>query len=298
MNVFEQMPEFISNDVRVRRPVDVSYRIDGEFMQKRHEAMLPPDKIKGKRVLDLGCAVAATGAWCLAHGAASYVGVELQEKMASDATDALQKYFPNDGSHQWKIYPCSIEDFVYVLGGSLDEFDIIVVSGVIYGIVDYFSFLQRITKMAKEMIVIESMHPWKFMDRDGNMTPMEFWAEMTKFPVVQYTQKIRHSHQDGTKSYEYDGVRISIGAFEQAFGHLGWNVSLAANDQLGQTIPDVYNVEHVTNQDPENPGDAHLVNIASGPRFVVQAFPSEKTKFDFINTFVQGEDKISFKSWQ
>ena len=295
-NIFSSMPEFISTDVRVKRPIDVSYRIDSEFMQKRHEQMLSPELVRGKSVLDLGCAVAATGAWALYHGARYYTGVELQAKMAQDASNNLQKYFEHvdENEPKWEIFCTSIETF---LSWSKAQYDIIIVSGVIYGIIDYFGFLADITKRAKEAVIIESMHPWKLMDREGNLTPMHQWAEATKFPIVQYTQKIRHSHEDGTKSYEYDGIRISIGAFEQIFEHLGWKVSLDANNKLGETIPDVYNVEYVTNMDPSNPGDAHLVNIASGPRFVVQAFPAEKTKFDFVNTFAKGQDKISFKDW-
>lgn len=293
MKVFESMPEFISSDVRVKRPIDVSYRIDTEFMEKRHEAMLPPELIKGKTVLDLGCAVGATGAWCLANGALGYRGVEVQEVMAQSAINNLWKYFPN---RPWDICKLPIEEYIDQFGPFI-EWDIVVVSGVIYGIIDYFSFLKTISMMATTCIVIESMHPWKLIDNDGNLSEMELWERMINFPIVQYTQKIRHSHQDGTKSYEYDGARISIGAFDQMFQHLGWKVSLDANNQLSKTIPDVYNVKHVVNSDPNNPGDAHLVNTASGPRFVIQVFPSDKTKFDFKSTLEKNEDEIDFKKW-
>ena len=297
--IFDDMPEFIDSDVRVKRPVHVSYRIDAEFMQKRHEAMLPQEMVKGKRVLDLGCAVATTGAWCLHHGAAQYVGVEFQSKMVNSARENLQKYFstPED-TPKWSIFNCLIETFLgEITKEGAPEFDIIVVSGVIYGVIDYFGFIKTLSSIAKEIIVIESMHPWKIMDRNGSLTPMNFWAQMTNFPIVQYTQKIRHSHEDGTKSYEYDGVRISVGAFEQAFAHLGWEVDIEPNNRLAVTIPDVYNVAHVTAQDPNNPGDAHLVNIASGPRFVIHVRPGNRTKFDFHSTATQAPDVISFKTW-
>lgn len=290
--VFIEMPEFITSDVRVHRPIDVSYRIDADFMQKRHESMLPLDSIKNKRILDLGSAVSATGAWVLENGASYYTAVEIQAEMAQSASQNLKKYFSED---RWEVANSSIEEW---LDNNTEIYDIIVISGVIYGIIDYYGFLSKITKIAKEMIVIESMHPWKLIDYRGNLSDMDYWRSITEFPIVQYTQKIRHSHSDGTKSYEYDGVRISIGAFDQIFQHLGWRVDLSANCQLEKTIPDVYNVEYVTNLDPDNPGDAHLVNVASGPRFVIQCFPSSKQKYDFISTFNKEPEQISFKMWK
>lgn len=289
MNIFELMPEFIESDVRLKRPVDVSYRIDAEFMQARHEAMVPEVLVSGKRVLDLGCAVAATGAWVLSHGASKYVGIELQTKMAQSAVQNLSTYFED---RCWNIWETPIESF---LKCNIEDFDVIIVSGVIYGIIDFHLFLKTLTETANESIIIESMHPWKILDSSGNLTPMSLWEQAIDLPIVQYAQTIRHSHEDGEKSYEYDGVRISIEAFKHIFGHLGWQVSTDANDTLSRTIPDVYDVKTVINQDPNNPGNAYLVNTASGPRFVIQCFPTEKTKWDFNRSIIDG--KISFKSW-
>ena len=289
-NTFERMPEFITSDVRVKRPVDVSYRIDADFMTKRHEAMLPESLVEGKSVLDLGCAVAATGAWVLDHDAKFYAGVELQPKMAYDACVNLEKYFEPP---RWKILEKSIED---VISLSPAGYDIIVVSGVIYVIVNYFGFIEKLTHIA-DCIVIESMHPWKLIDQNNAMTDMSVWEQCIQLPIVQYTEKIRHSHEDGTKSYEYDGVRISISAFQQIFGHLGWKVSLTVNEELSRTIPDVYDVQTVVHQDPNNPGDAHLVNTASGPRFVIQCFKDEQpTRRDFNHIY--GKENVSFKEWK
>lgn len=291
MNIFNKMPEFITLDVRVKRPVDVSYRIDGEFMHRRHSAMLQAATLNGKRVLDLGCAVAATGAWVLAHGAAHYTGVELQSRMAADARLALGQHFDRS---QWDIINQSIEDF---LAANTGKFDIVVVSGVIYGIADYFSFLKQITSIASEAVVIESMHPWKIIKADGTLTPMEEWRKAIDYPMVQYCPAVRHSHESGTKSYEYDGVRISVSAFQQIFGHLGWAVDLSANEELATTVPDVYDVDHVVRGDTP-PERAHLVNTASGPRFVIRCYPATKSKFDFIHTFTKPEPEISFKEWK
>lgn len=287
--VFERMPEFIETDVRLRRPVDVSYRIDAEFMEKRHEAMLPESLILGKRVLDLGCAVGATGAWALSHGATYYTGVEIQKKMALSAAKNLDKYFD---AKNWGIYTQTIEEF---LNENYLNYDIVIVSGVIYGIVDFHSFLKTLCDITNDCIIIESMHPWKILNSKDELTPMSVWEQVIDLSIVQYAQTIRHSHEDGEKSYEYDGVRISIGAFKHIFGHLGWTVSTDANDILVITIPDVYDVKTVVNQDPNNPGDSHLVNTASGPRFVIQCFPDTKCKWDFKHSLQL--ENIPFKNW-
>ena len=291
-NIFDVMPEFISSDVRVNRPVDVSYRIDAEFMMRRHQAMLPHELVNDATVLDLGSAASATGAYALFYGAQKYTAVEVQPKMAADATENLSKYFNAD---RFDVVNDSIENF---LENATEQYDIIIISGVIYGVIDYFSFIKKLTKIAKKCIIIESMHPWKILREDGSLTPMSEWAKAIQYPIVQYAQTIRHSHEDGTKSYEYDGIRISVSAFSNIFGHLGWRVSQDANNMLATTIPDVYNIDTVINMDPSNPGNAHLSNVASGPRFLIHCYPDAKTKYDFIDTLKKPAGEIPFKQWK
>lgn len=290
-NIFDTMPEFISSDVRVKRPVNVSYRIDSDFMMRRHQAMLPKELIDGATVLDLGSAASATGAYALFNGASYYTAVEIQPKMATDAAANLSKYFDQA---RFDVMNTSIEAF---LDNDDRLYDIIIVSGVIYGIIDYFGFIKKLSIKAKKCIIIESMHPWKILREDGSMTPMAEWVNAIRYPIVQYAQTIRHSHEDGTKSYEYDGIRISISAFSNIFGHIGWKVSTDANDILAATIPDVYDVNTVVNMDPSNPGQAHLSNIASGPRFLIHCYPNNKSKFDFLETFNKPINSIPFKQW-
>jgi hypothetical protein len=62
-NVFVDQPEFVDTDPRNQRPEQIAYRIDTNFMQVRHEILLPKNTLKGKKVLDLGSCNAASGAW-------------------------------------------------------------------------------------------------------------------------------------------------------------------------------------------------------------------------------------------
>jgi tRNA (cmo5U34)-methyltransferase len=154
-NIFLDYPEFINEDPRINRSTTTigGYRIDSKLQYVRHNTMLPPEIVKGCKILDLGCCVAATGAWALHHGASQYVGVELESASCDTAIKNLTKYFPDE---QWTIKNQTFEVF---FNENQDKFDIVIAVGVIYISVNIETLLQNICQVADQTIIIDSPIP-------------------------------------------------------------------------------------------------------------------------------------------
>lgn len=134
--------EFVKNDPRNARD---EHLVTDESLTKRCEAMLPPEFVKDKSVLDIGCALGAMGHWVLSHGAKHYTGVEIQPEYASSATDLLAKYHSN-----WYI--------TNSLDNAYGDYDLVIASGVIHGVFDPYGFIREICKRSKGHIIVESMY--------------------------------------------------------------------------------------------------------------------------------------------
>lgn len=106
--------------------------------------------MRGKTVLDLGCCVASAGAWVLDHGAKSYTGVEMQEKMTILAEQNLNQCYPDSN---WKIFQSSFDDFFQK---NTTNYDIVIALGVVYSSIEYQIFLKNIINICNEHIVFDS----------------------------------------------------------------------------------------------------------------------------------------------
>ena len=136
---FDQYPEFVELDPRKDRS---TVTVTSESLTKRCEVMLPPELIKGKSILDVGCALGAMGKWSMEHGAHSYHGVEIQQQYKQRSKELL------------KDYPtASIYKF---LGNTSDSYDIVIAAGVIHGVLDLVGFLQKICMKSREYVILET----------------------------------------------------------------------------------------------------------------------------------------------
>lgn len=136
----------------------VFHTINGDFHSLRHSLCLDPEFLKGKRVLDLGSCVGATGAWVLHHGAEKYVGVEIQKHFADLSKDNLSKYFDNP---RWEIITSSFDDF---FENNIEQFDIVIALEVIYTVPSVEIFLKCISDLGAELIVIDTLEHPDFKD--------------------------------------------------------------------------------------------------------------------------------------
>ena len=154
-NIFLDYPEFIERDPRKNRgTLELGrYQPTAKFQYIRHITTLPPNMLTGCKVLDLGCCVAASGAWALHHGADSYTGIEMEKKFCDIAKENLKKYFP---AHQWKVKNQSTEEFFFE---NRDKFDIVIAWGIVFGSLETQNFLKELCEITNSRVLIDDMQP-------------------------------------------------------------------------------------------------------------------------------------------
>ena len=224
MSCFEEAPEFVGMDNRQRRsftPVSV------EQMEKKHPALLPRELVEGKSVLDLGCCLAATGHWCLSQGAASYVGVELQQTYADSARALMGRYHPGRFRIDWEPIESWLED-------TEERFDVVAMLGALYAFTDYYSIVRRMARIAKEAIVIEALYPNR-----ARFGP--------RFCGVEFVDCQRINLADEDASLSGRGTRLSPSGLSWLMKEFGFeSVEGLLYPVLTKSTKDVYNDDPVT----------------------------------------------------
>lgn len=249
--MFELQPEFIEQDHRTTRPAGAyqkpdanpgeikvyGYAISTEFMNQRHGIMLPPDQIQGKTVLDIGSCLGATGAWCLYHGAAHYTGVEVQQTYVDLSSQLLSKYHSQE---KFTIVKQPAEKLTFD-----HKFDIIVASGVLYGIFNPFAFIESLTALAREQIIIESKHPFLgYRKLWGENADVKFLKDRAvKIPMIVPWDDNRMTDADSDGMYVIGSSKVSVAALDMLFKNHGWRQDLSLYHQAEQQIPKVYDIE-------------------------------------------------------
>lgn len=226
MGVFEKAPEFIEQDNRKFRP---GFRINTDIQERRHAAMLPAAAIAGKRILDLGCCIGATGYWCLENGASSYFGVEAQKQYVDIARTNLAAHFADRAN----VAHAGIEEF---LETNRSEFDIVVMAGVIYSFIDFIPILKKVAAIATESIVIESLFPR--IQAEGARFPNESIIEVRTDQAMNLADKNASAMVYGSVPAP-NALRIILATlgFKPQFLHIGpWKGRYIAVFQRGEKM--------------------------------------------------------------
>lgn len=193
LNPFVRYPQFVSSDTRSKRDWVM---VTSESLYARHQSFLPRQRIEGRSVLDIGCAVGATGLWCLLNGASSYTGLEPQKHLSDLANQNLES------THLmgWTIEHSTLE------ASAVKQYDIVVAFGVVYHTTDILGVLTDITRRAKDLVLIDSLHPGFTVDA----------------PYIQllYQQKINCGHAEA--SYSGLGARPNKHALDLLMAQLGF----------------------------------------------------------------------------
>lgn len=142
--LFDEQSPFILRDNRIHRPMLTT---TARLLNLRHESMVPQSVVEGRSVLDIGCALAATGKWALDRGALSYVGVEPQKEYVDLATELLAE-FPTASI----VCERGMEFFA----GHDQHYDVVTLIGVLHGQFDVLSFLASACELANEYVCIET----------------------------------------------------------------------------------------------------------------------------------------------
>lgn len=194
---FDQYSEFIDNDNRNQR---FEMQTTSEYQTNRCQAFLPPELIQGKRVLDLGCCVAAMGQWCLANGAAHYTGIDMQESYVTLANAMLSKYWPADK------YEVLATDLIAFLA-ECEQYDVIICLGI-YTYTDVFEFVKTLAQKCKDWVII-----------DGNTSAVPYQEDL---PIIELVPEHRMNNEvDGTNLVGV-AVRPMPAALKLVFGINGF----------------------------------------------------------------------------
>ncbi|MEI6970499.1 MAG: class I SAM-dependent methyltransferase [bacterium] len=236
LEVFGKYPEFIDTDPRLRRTD--GYQISADFMEIRHECMLDSSYVKGRKILDMGCCVGATGAWVLHHGATFYHGIEYDAELANLSRANLEKYFSHD---RWKVDTTSVEDF---LKSNKERYDIIIASGIIYSFFDPIPILNGMAGIA-DSITIESVNPFRARDSEprnvlsairGDRALWRSFMEDTPFMVLKIQPMMR-----GVEAIRYRATVPGQGYLKGYMDIVGFKHVEAVHDTLESRLPERYN---------------------------------------------------------
>lgn len=202
---YDAHPGFYQDDNRKARTLTP---VTKEQLENKHAAMFAEWNVRGKTVLDLGSAIGATGQWVLFHDAKKYVGVESQETYASKSRELLDHY-----GDKAKIIHGSIDQF---LKDNTEKFDVIVMLGVIYGYLNQYDILKKITSICNEVLIIEGMYPQPHV---GN----------AECPIIEISDKHTMVLADQEKSVYGLGARITPAALEILMSTMGF-------ESIGQLV--------------------------------------------------------------
>ena len=195
---YDDYPEFYTQDHRQKRLLSP---VNKEQLENRHAAMFAEWNIRDKTVLDLGSCLGATGQWVLFHGARHYTGVEAQAAYAERSRRLLGHY-----SDRVRIEQSSIEDF---LVENTEEFDVIVMLGVIYAFLSYHDLLAKVARICKESLIIEGVYPYPNVCNP-------------KAPIVEITPEQSMVVADAEQHVQGIGVRISPSALSIVLSTMGF----------------------------------------------------------------------------
>jgi precorrin-6B methylase 2 len=275
INTFNQRPNFILSDPRQQRPATWQYTVTADLMTTRHELFFHKTDLSHKRVLDLGCCCAATGAWVLDRGAKHYTGVELQDKFVDSSRANLSCHYDLE---KWDIVHSDVETFLEQCDQS---YDVVIMVGVLHCLFDYQKILQKLTSIGKE-IIIECFHPYNaFKDLYPELDLTQRYDLCKTLSLVQIAAETGTAGENGG-SWVFDGVRLSMGAIKNVFGYLGWDTDLEFNRHCQQQLPEVYALD----------------TPSYCPRYVIRSVPSIRTVFEFVDGYQNPtQTNYEYKHW-
>jgi SAM-dependent methyltransferase len=198
-NIFEVATEFIDLDCRRTR---ITHPTTVESVYKKCQVHLPKSSIEDKTILDLGSAMGASGHYALTYGAKHYTGVEIQNYYVTHSNNLLSKYWESD---KFIIVQQEIEDFLDEKIAQNIKYDYVLALGVIYCFLNIISILDKLCKITKEALVIETInYPESTNDKNHGEI------------LITRSQPMVKSVDDFTTHIYYEGIasRISLNALD------------------------------------------------------------------------------------
>jgi len=256
-NSFQDHPEFLAQDFRANKPPNCGVPYSDGITIMKHELLLSPERVAGKRILDIGSFIGQTADWCLANGAAHVTGVEISAEFCDTARTLLGKYYQPD---QYTIINQSLTDF---FAENHERFDMVFCWGVLFGHHDHVWFLNELAQRA-DHVIVESRHPkWMWNPRltevsDEFWTDLEYTIPYTEWQTGNMTMLVARNG-----SAYCTAANSSIAAIKLIMEMAGFRADLTVYEQLKTAWPDNFGML----RDPKKIG-----------RFVIEFFRDTTVK--------------------
>ena len=285
-NIFEIATEFIELDCRQHRgytPTTI------ETVYKKCQVQLPKNLIEDKTILDLGSALGAAGHYVLTNGAKHYTGVELQNYYVDHSNILLSKYWD---STKFLIVHQEIEDFLDEKIAQNIKYDYVLAAGVIYCFLNMVSILDKLCKITREAIVIETINypdsttvSHAIGDKNSNL--VKKYGEI----LVTSSQPMVRSVDNITNDIYYEGIasRISINALD----------IIMSTNSFNRTEETLLPEKFENSYDPFREQYHKFENDKQGPlRYIARYFRSSNVIETLKDTIIKGDSvDINKKSW-
>lgn len=170
-NSFLDHPEFLNQDFRANKPPNCGVPYNDGITIMKHELLLSPERVAGKRILDIGSFIGQTADWCLSNGATHVTGVEISAEFCTTARELLGKYHDPD---RYTIINQSLTDF---FSENHNHFDLVFCWGVLFGHHDHVWFLNQLAQRG-DHVIVESRHPkWMWNSHLSEISD-DFWKDL------------------------------------------------------------------------------------------------------------------------
>jgi 2-polyprenyl-3-methyl-5-hydroxy-6-metoxy-1,4-benzoquinol methylase len=288
-NIFEIATEFIDLDCRQTR---VYHPTTVETVYKKCQVQLPKNLIEDKTILDLGSALGAAGHYALTNGAKHYTGVELQNYYVDHSNILLKKYWDSD---KFVIVQQEIEDFLDEKIAQNKKYDYVLAAGVIYCFLNMVSILDKLCKITREAIVIETINypdsaPGYGSIGAKNIDPNDSIKKYGEI-LVTSSQPMVKSVDDTTNDIYYEGIasRISINALD----------IIMSTNSFNRTEEILLPEKFENSYDPFREQYHKFENDKQGPlRYIARYFRGSSVTETLKDAIIKGDSvDINKKSW-
>lgn len=258
---FKQYPEFVTLDPQCQpgNANNVPWAAPKNIftVEQRFKLWTSNMHLEGLKILDLGCGTGAFGAWCLAQGAASYTGVDINSELVNTANTLLKQYFPDKDA---TVYYDSLEEF---LDKSTEKYHLIVAGNVLAATVDYYGVLGKMCEIGNK-VIIESVWPeFNMYQRAVANRESTFTYMYDNTPMVFLAVGAVNGTNNNTL-VRAPGIRPNLAAVTNLLQWFGFDIEPFATLKAEQTLADEFD-RQLTMYNNEKNGTMYW------PRFLVIA---------------------------
>ena len=149
---FQLAPWFASEDERKHRTWNPVFETT---LVGKCAALIPPDLVRGRTVLDLGACIGAMCHYALCAGASKATAVEVQEDFCHRAQKLMSRAHSQETS--FEVVNCGVREFLAKCPPR--SFDVVIAAGLLHCFTDPITVVRDMMRVARVAICLEVDHP-------------------------------------------------------------------------------------------------------------------------------------------